>query len=223
MALFIHCGYDLEKHTSYFNLLEQLKDPACPICAQGFKSVQSFLDSYLYEGVNDDTNWNRLSAAGGWCGRHGRQMEGFSDGLAVALFYRHEIRKRIKNLGKRREGGWFSPKVSKPPCPACVYEDEVESSQLHLFSGAWDEPEFREAMQGHPGLCIPHIEGALGLMQGEGAEAFKANSGQKLEALCLELDEMVAKSDYRSEQRMGAEGGAWKRALRRVFGPEDYH
>jgi hypothetical protein len=213
----------LEKHTSYFNLLEQLKDPACPICVQVYKSLQRFLDTYLYEGVNDDTNWNRLSACGGWCSRHGRQLEAFSDGLAVALFYRHEIRKRIKNLGEKKSKGWFAATPAAPPCPACVYQSEVESVQIRLFCSAWSESEFRQAMESHPGLCLPHIEAALSQMPSAQAGEFKAQSSLKLEALCRELDTMVAKSDYRSEGRMGAEGGAWKRALRRVFGPEDFH
>jgi len=156
----------LEKHTSYFNLLEQLKDASCPICSQAAESVQSFLDTYLYEGVNDDTNWNRLSAAGGWCARHGKQMEGFSDGLAVALFYRFEIRKRIKNLGERKAGGWFSKRAAQAPCPACVYQAEIEASQAHLLSRALGEAEFVAAMEKHPGLCLPHVESVLRQMKG---------------------------------------------------------
>jgi len=209
----------LEKHTAYYNLLEQFKDPACPICAQAMKSVQNFLDTYLYEGVNDDTNWNRLSAAGGWCARHGRQMEGFSDGLAVSLFYRFEIRKRVKNLGEKKGKGWFGNAKPKPPCPACVYQAEIEASQAHLMSRALAEPEFRAALEGHPGLCLPHVEGVLRQMKGDEAGSFKELSAAKLEALCAELDEIVKKSDYQNKEKMGAEGDAWKRALARVYGP----
>jgi hypothetical protein len=212
----------LEKHSSYYKLLDQLQDGACPICAQAVKSVQSFLDTYLYEGVNDDSNWNRLSAAGGWCSRHGRQLEGFSDGLAVALFYRYEIRKRIKKLGEKKEKGWFGSKSSPPPCPACVYQAEVEAGQIHLACSAMDEPEFQKALEAHPGFCLPHLEAALSALKGPQAEAFKAQSQSKLESLCAELDEIVAKSDYRNQEKMGAAGDAWKRALSRVFGPEDY-
>jgi hypothetical protein len=209
----------LEKHTSYYNLLEQLKDRACPVCEQARKSVQSFLDTYLYEGVNDDTNWNRLSAAGGWCARHAGQMEAFSDGLAVALFYRHEIRKRIQELGAKKEGGWFSKKELKPPCPACVTQAEIEASQAHLLARAFEEPEFKAALEAHPGLCLPHAEAVLRQLKGAPAEAFKALSATQLEALCAELDEIVKKSDYRNLEKMGSEGDSWRRALARVYGP----
>lgn len=209
----------MEKHTSYYNLLEQLKESACPICEQALKSVQSFLDTYLYEGVNDNTNWMRLSAAGGWCARHGRQMEGFSDGLAVALFYRHEIRKRIGRLGEKEAGGWFRKKVPVSPCPACVYQTEIEASQAHLLGQALGESEFRQLFENHPGLCLPHTESVLRQLSGETAENFKVMSAKKLEALCAELDEIVKKNDYRNNEKMGPEGDAWKRALRRLYGP----
>jgi hypothetical protein len=211
----------LEKHTSYYNLLGQLKDFACPVCAQAKKSLRNFLDSYLYEGVNDNTNWLRLSAAGGWCARHARQMEGFSDGLAVALFYRQEIRKRAAALGGKKVGSaWFVKKAPAPACPACLYQAEIEAVQLQLLSQALDEPEFAAAFDPHPGLCLPHSEGLLARLKGEAGQRYKAQAAAKLEALCLELDEIVRKSDYRSQEKMGAEGDAWKRALARIHGPD---
>jgi hypothetical protein len=213
----------LEKHTAYYNLLEQLKDSACPICSQAEKSVQKFLDSYLYEGVNDDRNWNRLSAAGGWCSRHARQLEGFSDGLAVALFYRHEIRKRIQSLGERKETGWFSKKSSIPPCPACIYQDEIEAGQAHLLVQSLGEEEFQTVFRNHPGLCLPHTTAVLGNLRGDEALRYQKSASEKLEALCVELDEIVSKSDYRASDKMGSSGDAWKRALARVYGPNyDY-
>jgi hypothetical protein len=214
----------LEKHTAYFNLLEQLKQPGCPVCAQLKKSLRGFLDSYLYEGVTDDANWNRLSASGGWCARHAHDLEGFSDGLAVALYYRFEIRKRIKNLdhGSAAESFWsrvFGTKKALP-CPGCVYEEELESGQISMIASAAGEPEFWAAFEKHPGLCLPHSLGTLRRLSGEGRRKYLAQASSSLEALCAELDGIVEKSDYRSKEKMGAEGDAWKRALRRLYGPQ---
>jgi hypothetical protein len=146
-------------------------------------------------------------------------LEGFSDGLAVALFYRHELRKRIARLGKKEGGGWFSKKAETKPCPACVYEFEIEAGQAQLLSSALGEPEFKSAMQAHPGPCLPHAEAILLRLSGGAAAEFKAYASQKLEALCAELDEIVRKSDYQNTEKMGPEGDAWKRALRRLYGP----
>ena len=209
----------LEKHSAYFNLLDQLKDPSCPVCTQTRLSLKSFLDSYLYEGVNDDSHWNALSAAGGWCAVHARHLESFSDGLAVSLFYRHEIRKRLNALGVQgKKPGFFSKKTSKTPCPACTYQAEVESGQIHLLSLSLGEAEFWKAFEAHPGLCLPHVQDTLLQLKGPVHENFKSLAIAKLETLCLELDEIVKKSDYRNTERMGSAGDAWKRALSRVYG-----
>jgi hypothetical protein len=204
----------VEKHTSYFNLLEQLKDPACPLCAQVKKSLQGFLDGYLYEGVNDDANWNRLTASKGWCSRHARDLEGFSDGLAVALFYRHLLRKK----DEAPRPGWFRRKQDPPACPACVYQGELEEGQVRLFAGALAEPEFIQAAGAHPGLCLPHVSAVSARLKEPEKGHFLELAGRQLEALCRELDEIVKKSDYRNAEKMGKEGDAWKRALRRYYG-----
>ena len=207
----------MEKHTSYYNLLEQLAGQACPICAQVHKSLQGFLDTYLYEGVTDDTNWNRLSAAGGWCARHAQQLEGFSDGLAVALFYGHEIRKRIGKLNAKK--AWFKRQAPLSPCPGCAYQADIEASLAHMIAQSMAEPEFKAAFEAHAGLCLPHSEAVLARMKGQPARDFSVLASRQLERLCAELDEIVKKSDYRNTEKMGAEGDAWKRALRRVYGP----
>jgi hypothetical protein len=38
---------------SYFVLLEELKQPGCPICSLFIKDSQSYLDTLLYENVLD--------------------------------------------------------------------------------------------------------------------------------------------------------------------------
>lgn len=210
----------VEKHTSYFNLLEQLKDPSCPICTQVKKSVQGFLDGYLYEGVNDDSNWNRLTAAKGWCSRHARDLEGFSDGLAVALFYRHLMRKSWAAPAAPPGTGWFRRKSDPTPCPACSYQGEIEAGQVKLFASALGEAEFIQAAAAHPGLCLPHAQGVIAGLKGGDQAHYRELSGRQLEALMLELDEIVKKNDHRSLEKMGKEGDAWKRALRRYYGPQ---
>jgi hypothetical protein len=58
----------MEKHTAYYELLQQLAHADCPICALASKRTQAFLKRYLDEGVVHETTWDRLAAAGGWCG-----------------------------------------------------------------------------------------------------------------------------------------------------------
>lgn len=213
----------MEKHSAYFNLLEALRqDPDCPICGQTAKAMRGFLDSYLYEGVVDDGHWNRLVASSGWCARHAHALEGFSDGLAVSLFYRHLLRLGVKALSRPKNlwQRWFA---SKPlPCPACEHETQMEAGLLRLLTEAAGEQEFWEALCAHSGPCLPHaqalVDGSGHLIRARRAELILLLQA-KLEALCAELDEFVRKSDHQSSERMGAEAGAWKRALRRTYGP----
>ena len=212
----------MEKHSSYFKLFEQLKDAGCPVCARAKNSLHGFLDSYLYEGVTDDSNWNRLSAAGGWCARHAGQLAGFSDGLAVSLFYRFEIRKRLQRLGKISSffGRFFKKKAAVAPCPACVHQAEIEAGLAHSLAKALEDGEFWQAFSRHAGLCLPHGAELLARLKGEMKERYRSLAAAQLEALCAELDEFVKKSDYRNTEKMGTEGGAWLRALERVYGPD---
>ncbi len=213
----------MEKHSAYFNLLEAIRqDPQCPICGQTAKAMRGFLDSYLYEGVVDDGHWNRLVASQGWCVRHAKTLEDFSDGLAVSLFYRHLLRLGVKALGAPSSFWSRWAKVKPEPCPACDHETEMESGLARLLASAVDEEEFKTALNAHPGPCLPHatqiveLAGALSLPQR--AELIVLLQS-KLEILCAELDEYVRKSDHQNTERMGVEADAWKRALRRYYGP----
>ncbi len=204
----------MEKHTAYFNLLDQLKRPGCPVCAQALESVKSFLDSYLYEGVTDGANWDRLTESGGYCARHARVLEGFSDGLAVSLFYAHLLRRRLKELASPARRPWWGRRPGPAECPACGREREAEQGQQELLRRALGEAEFWAAWRERgEGLCLPHLAGVLeGDFPRRGA--LLELEAARLESLAGEMDEFVRKSEYRSTEKMGPEGDAWKRALR---------
>jgi hypothetical protein len=162
----------------------------------------------------------------GYCGRHCRDLARFSDGLAVALFYRHLLRQKNKNLGPDRPGflsrlkGIFNPARPASLCPACHQEVEVEQGQARLMRQAFQEPEFKTAWQAHAGLCLPHIT-LVGGVDFPGRAEFLKGEATKSEALCLELDEIVRKHDHRSNEKMGKEGDAWSRALRKMHGVKE--
>ena len=204
----------MEKHTPYFNLLEQLAKPGCAVCAEAGRSVERFLDTYLYEGVNDETNWNTLMAAGGWCARHARELAAFSDGLAVSLFYRHLTRTQLAQLGKLEKKPLFQFRKKKhTPCPGCRYERETEQQVVRLYAQALQEDEFMQAVLKSEMPCLRHAS-QIALRAGKGGEAFVQAMRTRAEELCAELDEFVRKSDYAVKEKMGREGDAWKRVLK---------
>ncbi len=128
----------MEKHTAYYNLLEQLRKPGCPVCGQVQVSLRAYLDTYLYEGVTSPEIWDRLVACGGYCPAHSRQLESFSDGLAVCLFYLHLLRRDLKALAAEKPGlgrrlRAVLRRAPKPEaCPACRPQAVAEAQQLRL-------------------------------------------------------------------------------------------
>jgi hypothetical protein len=222
----------MEKHTAYYELLEQLARPDCPICALAARRTHAFLERYLEEGVVHEDTWDRLAAAGGWCGRHAREIESFDDGLAVALFYGHLLKKKQVALAA---GQALLPQVpgeaSAPGlmarlggaeaqlrCTACDIEEETERTQAHLVAKALGESEAVAAMQAHPGFCLHHVD----LVSARTAEthkaAFIAQQGAKLKELADELELFVRRSEHNATEPLGTERNAWKRALRRYYG-----
>ena len=219
----------MEKHTAYFNLLDQARKPGCPVCALVRASLKAYLDSYLYESVTSPEIWDRLTACGGYCAAHSRQLEAFGDGLAVSLFYRNLLRRDIQaleaaapGLGHRlREALSRAPKA-QPACPACAHQAEGEAQQLRLLGQALNEPEFWAAWNARPGrpgegLCLDHLRAVLPLA-GERQAGLKALEAGRLEALAQEMDEYVRKSGHGCSEKMGAEGDAWRRALQAYRG-----
>jgi hypothetical protein len=222
----------MEKHTAYFELLKQLAQPQCPICALAARRTHAFLERYLEEGVVHEDTWDRLAAAGGWCGRHAHEIEGFDDGLAVALFYGHLLKKKEAALeagrvllpqapGEAHTPGWLDRwrgAQAQLRCTACDIEQETERTQAHLVAKALEEPEAVSAMQAHPGFCLGHVDLVLQRVDGAHKAAFIQQQGAKLRALAAELELFVRRSEHGATEPFGAERDAWKRALRRYYG-----
>ena len=226
----------MEKHTAYYELLKQLGQPDCPICALAHRRTHAFLERYLDEGVVHEDTWDRLAAAGGWCGRHAQEIEGFDDGLAVSLFYGHLLKRRMdalhagKALLPHPPGavqastllGRLRGDAVQLECPACAIEHETERTQAHLVAKALDESEAVAAMAAHPGFCLGHVDLVLQRADDKHHAAFRAQQSKKLQALADELELFVRRSEHPStspgQAEFGAERDAWKRALKRYYG-----
>src|SRR5580692_1177245 len=121
----------MEKHRAYFELLDRLPLGGCSVCGAVRAGMDSYLRTYLEEGVTDEQNWGALKAAEGWCARHARQLEAKADGLAVALFYGHLLEQSLGQLkggeGKLERLMAVLSAGKAAPCPGCLREHESES------------------------------------------------------------------------------------------------
>ncbi|MER3544182.1 MAG: hypothetical protein C4311_06135 [Chloroflexota bacterium] len=234
------------KHIAYYNLREALARSAasaqqpCPLCDLATKAVASYLDSLLYESVNDPGLRQDIREARGLCNEHAWQLQTLSGGaLSIALIYRDVLETVLQLIrqGKYRRSQPFllqrlpgalggeqplagtadlvAVLVPQRACPACRHQHAAEDVYLSTLIEALDDEDMCSAFRASSGLCLPHFRRAVQLAGSEAA----FNRLMELEITCLErldadLNEFIRKQDYRfAHEPMGQEGNAWRRAI----------
>jgi len=77
----------MEKHQTYFNLLDALKEKGCPICNLAKKNIHMAMDSFLYERVNDPGARKEIRKSLGYCNTHAWQLQKFGDGFGLSIIF----------------------------------------------------------------------------------------------------------------------------------------
>jgi hypothetical protein len=217
------------KHTTYFNLLEALKE-GCPICYLVKKTTHKFMDDFLYERVNDPGVRKEIKASQGFCNRHAWQLQKFGDGFGQAIVYSdlmnavlkelEEINESIsvKELLKRINLGTASRQI----CIFCKQEKDAEERYISVFWEGFDDTEFSFQYKSSFGLCLPHLAFALKKCRNKrlAKELIDIETG-KISGLIAELKEFMRKHDYRfSKEKFGKEGDSWIRTIEKFIGKE---
>ena len=234
------------KHTPYYECLEALQGGGCPICYLGRRNVARYLDSLIYEHVNDPKTRERTRTAQGFCRLHAWQLRQHGGALGIAIIYRDVVRDvavALRNAefnGKGRrsakdllltlgrgETGGANPRLvqslsATSECPACSLQHEVERSYITvLLENLFDE-RMGQAFESSDGLCLPHLRQALGQVSDEQVfQRLVAVETRIFERLLADLDEMIRLSDYRyQDERLGDVGDAWLHAISQIAGRE---
>jgi hypothetical protein len=217
------------KHTTYFNLLEALKE-GCPICFLVKKTTHKFMDDFLYESVNDPGVRQEIKASQGFCNLHAWQLQKFGDGFGQAIVYSdlmnavlkelEEINESIsvKELLKRINLGTATRQI----CIFCKQEKDAEERYISVFWESFDDPEFNFHYKDSFGLCLPHLALALKKYRNKrlAKELINIETG-KISGLIAELKEFMRKHDYRfSKEKFGKEGDSWIRTIEKFIGKE---
>ena len=235
---------------SYYHLREALARPDCALCRLRARTARQYLDSLLWESVNDEGQRRQIRRAHGFCREHAAMLARPGSALGVAIVSNDVLRHLLQaldnaaydalpplSLRRVREGLHSSEPASATaalaaelapaaPCPACRQADEREALYLdallaHLPA---DEP-FRDLFRASDGLCLPHVRQALARVRGRAAFQALVEAQRAIwQRLAGELEEQIRKTDwrYRDEPR-GDESGAWLRALATLSGalPDD--
>jgi hypothetical protein len=234
----------------YYELLEILQQPGCPICARQAIASKRALGALLYEQVNDPLTRRHLLGSRGLCNWHAWMLPEVRDSaLGTALVYKHllldvltafsvllsevqtpsrwqrlvdQVTRRQRNPEPRGRRG------QKADCPVCRLCRRAERNDIRTILAFWAEPEFSQAFGKSTGLCLPHLVACSRAWQGHvNLPALLADHERRFQNLRTELEEFIRKCDYRFQREaLGTERDSWRRVLEvfvgkaGVFGPE---
>jgi len=231
------------KFIGFFRLIDACQGAGCPVCRCLAADTRHYLDTLLYERVNDPETRARLHASWGFCNWHAGMLRETSDpafGSAILCEDLLRVLMRRFERSARRDaargpGPWQRvralfgrPRIPaivqvhrrRAPCPACARLAEAEERYVDIVLRFGQDPQFERAYRKSQGLCVPHALCALDLEAG-GAAAHEllTRTLPKWAELRRDLAGFVGKHDYRNrEPYTEAEGGAYLRAIETLTG-----
>lgn len=225
----------LSDEVGYHDLVEDLRKPGCPACHGANRAVWRYLDSLLWEYVNDPGVRAKLRASRGFCREHAltalavASHQAAASGVAILYedFLRH-VRDEVIAVGKgpRRGGARGRRAPGMPPatgrCPACKSADFVAANYLKILSEAdADSVPGRAVREPGRGLCLPHLAKGLRVARSEEGVRRLVDVYLHGEAdLRADLTEFIRKQDYRfrGEGFTDEQASSWARAVYRLVG-----
>jgi hypothetical protein len=234
----------------YYEILEILQQPGCPVCTRQAIASKRALGALLYEQVTDPLTRRHLLGSRGLCNWHAWMLPEVQDSaLGTALVYKHlllDVLKTIPVLFSERQtpSRWqrlvdqVTRRQRNPEprgrrgqmavCPVCRLCRRAERNDIRTILASWAELEFAEAFARSTGLCLPHLLACSRLCRGHvNLPPLLADHERRLQVLATELEEFIRKCDYRYQREaFGAERDSWQRVLEvfvgqaGIFGPE---
>lgn len=203
----------LYKTQKYFDYLEVFQYPDCPTCILLSRWRSSYIDTFLYECVNDRSMRKRIRETGGFCKDHSLAMMKKGDPLGHSIIYATLIDEYIDEMNKNMKKG----------CLMCDLEKLHEQILLKSFIDSFiNSEEFAQKFADTKScICRPHLKQMKKLTRNKDIIS-------KLDTVQIEnlkyakgcLDEIIRKHDYRynKEQLTKEEEIAWKRAVKLMSG-----
>ena len=219
----------MNKDMRYSDLVEACAQPGCPVCRLELRSVQRYLNSVLYESVNDPGVREGLRQAHGYCYEHAWLMSAnYVYSLGIAILQRDVVETALEQtatvpLGRsarQRARRLLQRLRPTAECPACAHRRTTEDHVLQALLQHSGDEALAAALDDSAGLCLPHFRRALELT----ADAAALNRLVDLQRRTLtrlrdELSEFIRRNDYRfRSEGFGPEGDSWRRAIGIVSG-----
>ncbi len=235
----------MSRTISFFDLRDALAQPDCAVCRLKANAADQYLDSLLWESVNDPGIRYIIRRARGFCNEHAWVLARKRASLGIAIITNDVLQSLIEVmqdarfqappvLSLRRTYEALDPKqpaaataemvaqlAPQARCPACSEAETMEDIYLStLTENLVGEAGLLVAYQSSDGLCLPHFRQALSMVRDRPVFEALLNAQRTIwERLAGHLSEIIRKSDhrFRGEPR-GEEIGATLRAIAALSG-----
>ena len=225
----------------YRELREALDAPGCALCYLTVSSAVRYIDTLLWQMVNEPDVRAALNAARGYCNFHAWMLPRRGGALGVAILM-HGITKTLldatdqtpaKNRSAwdvlRRNANTLDPAQladalePQAPCPICAHVQGMEHDVIiTLLDQLADDDALAAQFRASEGLCLDHFRRALRHAQPrQNTDLLIELQRAVWQRTYGELGEFIRKNDhrFRGETFTPAETDAWERALALISGP----
>ena len=228
---------------TYVDLIDQLGRRGCAVCGLILRDENRYIDSLLYEFVNDTDIQQAFRHGRGLCNHHSWLLThhyGYS--LGVSILFEAALDEVINILESENSSsqfrrletavsGRFSGKGnsiladkldSKIPCLVCTSLAEAEARYLTTFAKYWSDITLQTTYQQSNGLCLPHFRDVLRRISEPKEYALLIEIQRaKWKTLKAELAQYQIKTAYNYVgEAIGAEADSWRRAVTSLTGDE---
>jgi len=234
----------MTKSAGFYDLRQAFGEPGCALCRLLAQTADGYIDSMLWELVNDPELRQELNQTRGYCREHAWLLvrHGASLGAAIMMKDIIDTLVRVAGAGQSESPSSFSFRqmwqsfnstqlgaaaklaadfAPQAPCPVCVKVQATESYYLVTLRQHLTGPDsLAPAYQASAGLCLPHFRLVLAQIT-DGETLTTLVEAQKVvwQRLSAELSEFIRKKDHRFQhESYGPEGDSWLRAIEAVVG-----
>ena len=207
----------MRRDTVWHELHDLMLEGSCPICALVSKRLISYMESILYEGINDPMIRKKLCEADGLCNTHAYQLLAKGDPLAHAIIYLDII----DNPMRKMEAAPNSISIRHDKCLFCESVQHSESTYVRHFAESISDEPFKKRYQEAGILCVHHYFTVVKLLKESNSAKFLMEATQEIyQGLIENLKEIRQKNDYRYSEEPWSPGArvAWKKAVSVING-----
>ncbi len=227
-----------DKGLPHHKLEEALREQreGCAVCHLVNRTGRRYLESLLYEDVNDPGVQARFRGSLGFCSRHAYLMLDVGDGLGTSILYRAATRELLEYLSQIPDapkplaslrallGGASEAETAFPEpgsgCMVCRSEKSAEDTYLRALLDGAEDWSLEGLLDGPGAICVRHLSRASRVGGSRLPEALVEVTREALKELEADLDLYVRHSDHQhKDEPWGKERNAWKRIVAKMVGP----